>query len=350
MPNTSLILVGSYAEADQPGIYAFELGEDKGTLTSQGQFAGIKNPSFITAHPNGRWLYAVSETGQGSDGVVGGVCALSFERQPWQMSLLNTQSSEGDWPCHLQIDATGHWLFVANYGTGTAGVFPIQKNGALGPMAALVSHRGRGPNAQRQEGPHAHSATLTPDNAFVIVADLGIDSLMMYRFNNQDGSLKLHREIKTWPGAGPRHLTFHPGGHLAFVVNELDSTVTAYMYAAAEGKLTEKQTLEGLPPDAPENTAADIHINRAGTRLYTSNRGHNSVAVFEVAADGALTRLATPSCGGNWPRNFALARTEKFMLVANQYSGQISVLPLTDQLGEAVTQAAVPGASCVQVL
>ncbi|MBL8045064.1 MAG: lactonase family protein [Anaerolineales bacterium] len=350
MPNISLILAGSYAASDQPGIYAFEFDEDSGTLTPRGQFAGIKNPSFIAAHPNGRWLYAVSETGQGSDGVAGGVCALSFERQPWRIQLLNTQPSGGDWPCHLAIDATGRWLFASNYGSGNASAFPILEDGALGAMTALVSHSGQGPNAQRQEGPHAHSATLTPDNAFVIVADLGIDALMMYRFNVQDGSLKLHREIRTRPGAGPRHMAFHPSLSLAYVVNELDSTVTAYTYSAAEGALTEKQTLEGLPPNAPENTAADIHLNRAGTRLYTSNRGHNSIAVFEVAADGMLARLATPSCGGNWPRNFALSRAEKFMLVANQYSGQISVLPLTDELGEAVTQAAVPGASCLQVL
>jgi len=350
MPNSSLVLAGSYAESHQPGIYAFDFDEDSGALNPLGQFAGIKHPSFITAHPNGKWLYAVSETGHASDGVAGGVCALSFERQPWQMNLLNSQPSGGDWPCHLQIDATGRWLFVSNYGAGNAGVLPILEDGALGVMTALVSHSGHGPNAQRQEGPHAHSATLTPDNAFALVADLGIDALMMYRFSAQDGSLKLHREIRTRPGAGPRHMAFHPSGQWAFVVNELDSTVTAYTYSAADGNLTEKQTIEGLPPGAPENTAADIHLNRAGTRLYTSNRGHNSVAVFDVAADGTLTRLATPSCGGNWPRNFALARAEKFMLVANQYSGQISVLPLTDQLGGAVTQAAVPGASCLQVL
>lgn len=350
MPNTSLVLAGSYAADDQPGIYAFELDEDSGVLTPRGQLAGIKNPSFIVAHPNGRWLYAVSETGQGSDGVAGGVWALSFERQPWQATLRNTQPSGGDWPCHLQLDATSQWLFVSNYGTGNASVYPILADGTLGAATAQVQHAGSGPNVQRQEGPHAHSTTLTPDNAFAIVADLGIDALMMYRFNAQAGSLQLHREVKTQPGAGPRHMAFHPNGRALYVANELNSTVTFYAYDAADGTLSEQQALETLPAGAPENIVADIHLNRAGTRLYVSNRGHNSLAVFSVAADGTLTRLATPSCGGNWPRNFALSRNEKFMLVANQYSGQISVLPLTDQLGEAVTQAAVPGVSCLQIL
>ncbi len=350
MPS-SFILAGGYAPADKPGIHAFAFDETTGALTALGAFAGVRNPSFLMAHPNGRWLYSVSETAQGSDGAPGGVCALSFQRAPFTMQLLNQQPSGGDWPCHLTLDATGRWLFVANYGTGSARAFPIQADGALGELTAHVQHSGSGPNAQRQEGPHAHSTTLTPDNRYAIVADLGIDQLVMYAFDSTSGSLTRHGAMSTHPGAGPRHATFHPNGRTLYMANELDGTVSVCDYDAAAGALRVTQTLPTLPPDAPENTVADIHFAAASNRLYVSNRGHNSLAVYAADPDGKLTLLTIASCGGNWPRNFALAPAGGFVLVANQYDNEIAVLPLHpggDEVGPAVARAAVAGASSIQ--
>ncbi len=346
-----LLFVGSYAAADQPGIHAFHFDEASGALTPIGSLAGVANPSFLAVHPNRRWLYAVGETSQKNDGAPGSVWAVRFEREPWAIHRVNQQPSGGDWPCHLQIDATGRWLFVSNYGTGSVGVLPILADGALGEMTDLVQHRGHSVNPERQEGPHAHSATLTPDNRFVIVADLGTDELAVYRLDATAGKLGEHARVKTRPGAGPRHLAFHPDGQRVYVANELDSTVTVYDYDAASGALRERQSVEGLPPGAPENTAADIHLSPSGDRVYMSNRGHNSLAVFSVEADGRLTRIAAPSCGGNWPRNFALAPGGRFILVANQYSGEVSVLPRqagAEEIGAPVARAAVPQASCLQ--
>jgi 6-phosphogluconolactonase len=350
-PASSLVFFGGYATANQPGLRAFTFDEATGALTALGETAGIRNPSFLAVHPNQRWLYATSETGQASDGVGGGVWALSFEREPFALRLLNQQPTQGDWPCHLQLDATGQWLFVANYGTGSAAVFPLGADGSLGAMTAHVQHSGSGPNAQRQEGPHAHSTTLTPDNRYAIVADLGIDQMVIYAFDAARGALTPHGAMQGRPGAGPRHAVFHPNGRVLYIANELDGTVSVCDYDAANGTLREVQTLETLPPNPPENTVADIHLSAAADRLYVSNRGHNSLAVYDVKADEHLAPLAIPSCGGNWPRNFALSPGGRFILVANQYSNEVTVMPLNPgagEIGAPVARAAMPQASCVQ--
>ncbi len=346
-----VVFVGGYAAPNQPGIRAFAFDEASGALTLLGAFTGIANPSFLVVHPNRRWLYAVSETSQQQDGAPGRVWAFHFEREPLTISPINQQPSGGDWPCHLQLDATGRWLFVANYGTGSASVLPILDNGSLGETAELVQHHGKGVNPQRQEGPHVHSVTLTPDNGFAIVADLGIDQLVIYKFDAASGRLKVHGQMRARPGAGPRHAAFHPNGRMVYVANELDNTVSVCDYNPENGALREVQTLNTLPPDAPENTVADLHLSSTARRLYISNRGHNSLAVYDVNPDGRLTRLAILSCGGNWPRNFALAPGDRFVLVANQYSGEVAVLPLrvgSEELGAPVTRIAAPQASCVQ--
>jgi 6-phosphogluconolactonase len=346
-----VLFAGGYAAADQPGIHAFDFDAVTGSLALRGSFTGIANPSFLVLHPNGPWLYAVSETGQADGGEHGAVWAFQVDRQSSAVQPINHQSTRGDWPCHLQIDATGRWIFASNYGTGDVAVFPILEDGGLGEMKAFVQHHGHGPNPTRQEGPHAHSTTLTPDNNYAIVADLGIDQLLIYAFNGETGALRQHALTRTRPGAGPRHLAFHQDGRRVYVANELDSTVAVYEYDVSNGSLQELQTLDTLPPGAPENIVADIHVSANGQRVYVSNRGHNSVAVYAVRGDGQLTRLAVNACGGKWPRNFTLAPDGRFMLVANEHSDEIAVLPLLDstaELGEPVAWAAVGRPTCLQ--
>jgi len=348
-----VLYAGSYAAPEQPGIYAFTFDAGTGELTPRGSCAGIANPSFIVVHPNRQWLYAVSETSVEQDGVAGAVWALGCTRDPWGFTLINQQASGGDWPCHLAMHSTGRWLLVSNYATGTVGVFPILEDGALGAMRDLVRHAGSGPHPVRQQGPHAHSATFTPDERFAIVADLGLDALVIYAFDPAAGRLQAHAQVATRAGAGPRHMAFHPNGTRLYVANELDNTVAVYDYDAARGALQAGQILDTLPPGAPESTVADIHITPAGDRLYVSNRGYDSVAVFDVAADGQLASVAIRPCGGQWPRNFAIAPGGRFLLVANQYSDTITTLPVVagaEGLGTPAAQTAVPGASCVQFI
>jgi 6-phosphogluconolactonase len=345
--NQSLFFASSYATAEQPGIQTLSFDETSGEIKQVGSFAGINTPSFILAHPNRHWLYAVSETGQGSHGVSGAVWAIDAST----LQPINQRTTRGDWPCHLQLDATGAWLLATNYGTGNAAIYPLQADGSLGEMTDFVQHQGTGPNTARQEGPHAHSSIFTPDNRFAIVADLGIDQLVIYRFDAATGKLIQHSSVNTTPGAGPRHLAFHPNGRWLYAANELDSTITYYEYDDEHGALPERQHLPTIPLDSPENIVADIHISKSGSRVYVSNRGHNSIAVFDVSADGSLTLVSIPSCGGNWPRNFALSPGERFVLVANQYSNEICVLPVQEgreALGAPVSRVTMTGASCIQ--
>jgi 6-phosphogluconolactonase len=344
MGSTHLMLVGSYASAEQPGIYAFYFDSATGALSAHGSFAGVDNPSFLAVHPNGRWLYSVGEAGSGS------VWALRYQRDPWSIAAINNQPSHGDAPCHLLLDSTGRWLLVSNYSSGSAALLPILEDGALGEATDVVQHQGSGPNLQRQAGPHAHSAALTPDQRYAIIADLGIDQLVIYRFDATAGKLHPHGHASARPGAGPRHMVFHPNGQHLYAANELDSTVTLYDYDAAGGTLRERQTIDTLPHSVEGNSVADIHIAPSGQRLYASNRGHDSLAVYDIGADGQLTAVAFPSCGGKVPRNFALAPGERFVLAANQSSGDIAVLPVlagAAALGAPVARAAVPGASFI---
>jgi 6-phosphogluconolactonase len=350
MATNDVVVVSGYAPKDQTGIYAFGFDHATGALGAVGSFAGVENPSFAVVHPTQPWLYAVSET-SANDGAPGAVWALRFEHDGTSFERINQQASGGDYPCHLALDATNRWLLVSNYGSGTVGVLPVGDDGSLGGMTELVQHRGSGPNKARQEGPHAHSATWTPDNRFVIVADLGIDQLVMYAFDHQAGTLMPHKEINTRPGAGPRHLAFHPSGEQVYVANELANTVAMYAYDAGNGTLNEQQTLPTLPEGAPENTVADIHIAPDGSRVYVSNRGHNSIAVYDVAPSGQLALVAITPCGGDSPRNFALAPGGEWLLVANQNSNGVVVLPLNnaaEPIGAAIGHAVVLQPSCVQ--
>jgi len=353
MPNStqSFFFASGYASAEQSGIQSFSFDESIGKIKPVGAYSGINAPSYILSHPNGKWLYAVSETGQDSHGVLGSVRSFHFTREPFSITPINQQTTRGDWPCHLQIDGTGNWLIATNYGTGNAAIYPIQANGSLGEMTDFVQHQGKGPNAARQEGPHAHSSIFTPDNRFVIIADLGIDQLVIYKFDSATGKLSLHTSVNTTPGAGPRHLAFHSNRKWLYAANELNSTVTLYDYDATNGMLGERQSISSIPADAPENIIADIHISSNGKRLYVSNRGHNSIAIYDLGADGKLALDSISSCGGNWPRNFALSHSENFVLVANQYSNEVCVLPILagkEELGVPVMRTTLTGASCIQ--
>jgi 6-phosphogluconolactonase len=342
------VFTGSYGSTDQPGLRAYAFDPETGSLAARGEYVGIRAPSFVVVHPSHPWLYAVSETSIGSDGAAGHVYAFAFERAGDRVTFLplNRQPSGGDLPCHLRVDPAGKWLIVTNYGTGCVGVLPIQKDGRLGELCALVWHAGHGQHPERQAGPHAHSAIFTPDSDFVIAADLGMDALVTYRFVN--GRLSKVAETPTAPGAGPRHMAFHPNGRVLYVANELNGTLTVYQYTA--GSLEERETLTTLPDHAPENVVADLHITPAGDRVYVSNRGHNSLAVFAATPEGTLTWLALVDCGGNWPRNFALSPDGRFVLVANQYSGEVVTLPLqpgAGEIGAPVATIRAPDVSCI---
>jgi 6-phosphogluconolactonase len=331
------VYVGTYTSGESKGIYRFQLDLATGALTPEGEPAPAVNPSFLALHPGGRYLYAVNETGESRADKSGGVSAFSIDAATGGLTLLNQQPSGGPAPCHLWVDKEGRYLLVANYWDGSVSVLPIGADGRLGAATARVQHQGKSVNAERQEGPHAHSVVLDPANRFAFVADLGIDKLNVYRFDAAGGTLTPHQPPAAVlaPGSGPRHFTFHPDGRHAFVINELLSTVTAFAYDAEKGTLTERQSITTLPSGVTEtNLTAEVVVHPNGRLLYASNRGHDSLAVFTVdPATGKLAGAGHHLAQGKWPRNFAIDPTGTYLLLANQNSDNLVVFRIDPERG-----------------
>lgn len=345
--------VGTYTNGRREGIFAFQFDAERGTAQPLGATECLSNPSFLAIHPSRRFLYAVNEIGDFSGKPAGAVSAFAIEAQTGKLHPLNQQSSIGSGPCHLSVDATGRFVLVANYASGSVTVLPINADGSLAEASDFVQHRGSSVNPQRQEGPHAHSIILDPANRFAFVADLGLDKVMIYRFDAERGKLVPNDPpfAPVRPGAGPRHFTFHPNDHFAYVINELDNTVTAFAYDAERGALRELQTISTLPEGyAQTSYCADVHVAPTGRFLYGSNRGHDSIAIFAIGDDGRLSSLGQEPTRGHWPRNFALDPTGRFLWAANQESDAITLFAVDEATGRlsARDQLHVPKPVCVK--
>jgi 6-phosphogluconolactonase len=325
-----LLYVGTYTEGGRPeGIYLIRMDRRSGKLRRVGSVNAGANPSFLAIHPNGRVLYAVNEVEKLNGRATGAVSAFAIASDTGALTRRNEQPSEGGAPCYVSVDRSGRVVLVANYVGGNVALLPIQADGTLAPATQLVQHKGKGPNAARQDAAHAHCIVADPSNRFVLAADLGVDRVFVYRLDLDGKSLR-HVEggdAVMRPGAGPRHIAFHPTLPLVFVANELDSTVTTLRFDAERGALSPLDTRSTVPAGwTGTNYPADIHVASSGRTLYVSNRGHNSLAVFSVAkSTGALALNQVVSTDGDWPRNFTLDPTGRWMLVANQRSDSIVV-------------------------
>jgi len=350
----TLVYVGTYTGDTSKGIYAFRFDGASGKLTPVGLAAETRSPSFLSVSPNRRFLYAVNEISSFEGERAGSVSGFSIDAQSGRLTALNSKSSKGDGPCHLAVDATGRFLAVANYGGGNFSLVPIAADGRLGDSVAILANGGRGPDKERQEGPHAHAVVFDARNRYLLGADLGLDRVFIYKFDPSSGAIGANdpSSVQLAPGAGPRHVAFHPTLPLAFTINELSSTITSLSWDARTGRLAAAGSVSSLPADfSGQNSTAEIAVHPSGRFLYGSNRGHDSIAVFAVGADGRLARAAIPSCGGKWPRNFALAPSGRFVLVANQHSDNLAVLLIEiggAELGAARASVSVSKPSCVQ--
>ena len=351
-----LVYIGTYTgeQSESKGIYAFRMDMASGNLTSLGLAGETISPAFLTVHPNGRFLYAVNEVGEIEGKKGGAVSAFALNSDTGKLTLINRQPSKGASPCHLTGDKVGKTILVANYIGGTAATFPIQPDGQLSEASSVVEHKGSSTNPTRQEGPHPHGIYLDPANKFVVVPDLGQDKVLVYRFDAARGTLVANDppSASLKPGAGPRHFAFHPQARYAYVINELNSTITAFSYDSSKGVLTEIQTLSTLPADFKgENTTAEIAVHPSGRFLYGSNRGHDSIAVFHIdPKKGTLTSVQHQSTLGKTPRNFGIEPTGKFLLAANQDSNTLVVFkiaPKTGHLSRTGAPVNVPKPACV---
>ncbi len=345
-----LVYVGTYTGKQSRGIYAYRFNSSTGELKPLGLAAETPNPSWVTMHPTGDYLYAANETDRGM------VTAFRVDKESGKLKQLSQVSSRGSGPCALAVDKTGKSVMVANYGSGTLALLPIKADGSVAEASATIAHKGSGANPQRQGEPHAHSANFSPDNRFALSCDLGLDKVFIYRFDPARGSLADNEPPfgAVPPGSGPRHFAFHPNGKFAYVINELTSTVTAFSWNAAAGALKPLETVPSLPAGyAGEKSGAEITVHPSGKYLYASNRAQaSSVTVFAIdQVKGTLRTLEQVPTGGKEPRSFGIDPTGAFLLAANQNSNTIVVFridPKTGKLTSAGTKVEVGTPVCIQ--
>jgi 6-phosphogluconolactonase len=333
-----LVYVGTYTEegSTSKGIYAYRFDPSTAEITSLGLAAQTINPSFLAVHPNHRFLYAVNEVRNYAGQKSGAVSAFAIDRTTGKLTLLNEVASGGADPSYITVDKTGKYVLVANYTGGSVAGFPVLEDGRLGDVSAFVQHTGHGTNPERQAGPHAHSIDLSPDNRFAIVDDLGLDETLVYKFDSAKGSLAADpTPAKADPGSGPRHFAFHPNGKLAYVIDEMGSTVAVFRYDAGSGALRPLRTTSTLPGGfSGQNTAAEIQVHPSGKFLYASNRGHDSIAVFAIdASKGGLSPVEYVSTKGQSPRNFEIAPGGSWLFNANQKSDNLVIFRIHPQTG-----------------
>ncbi len=331
---TYLVYVGTHAIGKgSPGIFAYRFTAS-GEIRSIGLVQQMANPFFLAADASNRYLYA----GTIIDGhTTDSVTSFAIDRHLGTLTPLNAVSSLGRSACHLALDHSGKMLLVANYSSGSLAGFTLHPDGRIGDSVGFVQHRGSRVDPERQEGPHPHAVVLAPDNRFVFFPDLGLDQIRIYRLDPTEQRFTENDPpyVKVTAGSGPRHMVYGHRGNFAYVVNELQSTVTVFAYEATRGSLAAQQTVSALPPGFEgKNTGAEIAIENAGHFLYTSNRGHDSIAVFSIdQTNGMLTPLAYVPSGGREPWSFHIDPSGRYLLSANKESDNVVVFRLDPKTG-----------------
>ncbi len=349
MEKESLVFIGTYTDpilfgtgkvlqGKGEGIYVYRLDPSSGSLEFVSKTTGITNPSYLAFDATQKFLYAVNELKTYEGKPTGTISAFAVDATTGKLELLNRQLTHGTDPCHVLVDDRREHVFVANFMSGSVCVLPVRDDGSLGEASDFVQHQGSGIDPARQKGPHAHSVTLDASNRYAFVPDLGLDRLMVYRFDPKRGMLDANAVpwIKMKPGAGPRHLSFHPAGTFAYLVNELDSTVAALAYDASAGTFGHLQTVATLPEGfAGASTCADIQVAPKGAFVYTSNRGHDSIVIHRIdPLAGTLDYVGHEPTQGKTPRSFGIDPTGNFLIAANQDSDTVVTFHIDPESGK----------------
>lgn len=349
-PTSRLIgLVGTYTKGSSQGIYSFELDTQIGAITNVQVAAQVDNPTYLAIQRDHPYLYSVKKAGES-----GGIAGYQIDKQNGQLTLINSHVVEGVPPCHLSIHSSCRYVVTANYHKGTVDLYRVEpETGSIETLCSSIAHQGSGPNKQRQEKPHVHYAGFTPDEKYVAVVDLGTDKLVTYAIHNE--ALMEVSSLSVKPGSGPRHLVFHPNKPIAYCMTELSSEVIALRYSPEDGSFAEDQYISTLPEGYQgESYGSAIHISADGRYVYAANRGHDSIALFATApATGHLALVEHTPSEGNWPRDFALDPTERFLVCSNQNSGNLVLFARDSTTGRLKLLQAdlpVPDPVCVKFL
>jgi 6-phosphogluconolactonase len=331
------VYFGTYTGAKSKGIYRSTM-TDEGKLSAPELVAETASPSFLAVHPNGRYLYAIGEVDKFKEQKAGAVSAYAIDRKTGQLTLLNQQSSGGTGPCHLDVDRKGRCVLVANYGGGSVKALPINKDGSLGDSGTFIQHQGSSVNKSRQQAPHGHAMLVDPSQKFAVACDLGLDQVLVYKLDAAKAMLTPNDPpfATIAPGSGPRHLAFHPDGKFAYVINELNCTMTAFAWDSKRGVLREVQTISTLPGEFQRGySTAEVYVHPSGKFVYGSNRGHDSIVVYACdEKTGKLTLVEHQSTQGKTPRHFGIDPKGQFLLAENQSSDSVVVFRIDRKTGK----------------
>jgi len=327
-----VIYVGTYTGDMSKGIYAFRFDDSSGQLTSLGLAAETRSPSFLASSADGRFVFAVNEVQNYGGGASGSVTSFAVDAATAKLTELSVQATKGTGPCHLILDRTGRHLAVANYGGGNYALFPVAPDGRLQPATAVVDGLGAGPATSK---PLGHAVGFDAGNRFLVTADKGLDRMLVYQFDAATGGLKPNDPASATlpPKSGPRHFAFHPSGRWLFTINEQAATITTFAWDATRGQLTARGSVPTRPAEVTTGSTAEIAVHPSGRFVYGSNRGHDSIAVFGVGDDGALTFVEYESTRGQTPRSFALDPSGRWLIAANQRTNTLAVFRIDQATG-----------------
>lgn len=333
------VYFGTYTGAKSKGIYVSRMSDD-GKFSPPELAAETASPSYLAVHPKGKYLYAVGEVAKFRNQNAGAVSAYAIDGKTGMLTLLNQQSSGGGGPCHIGVDAKGRTVLVANYGGGSVKALPINKDGSLGDSGTFIQHRGSSVDKSRQEAPHGHAILVDPTQKFAVACDLGLDQVLVYKLEAAKAALAPNDPpfATVAPGAGPRHLAFHPKGKFVYVINEMNCTMTAFAWDGKRGALSEIQTISTLPgPLQRGYSTAEVYVHPSGRFVYGSNRGHDSIVVYSCdPRTGRLTLVEHQPTQGRTPRHFAIDPKGRFLLAENQGSDSVVVFRIDQKTGRLV--------------
>lgn len=328
-----LIYIGTYTGQASKGIYAFRFDDQTGALTPAGLAAETPSPSFLTASANGRFVYAVNELQTFGSEASGSVTAFAVDSATGKLTELNVQPSKGTGPCHLALDRTGRYLAVANYNGGNFALFPVSADGRLQPASAVVQGEATEPGPTGKIVRLGHSVGFDATNKYMVAADKGLSRMLVWAFDAATGTLTPHGSVALAPGSGARHYAFHPSGQWLFTITEQGATIDTLAWDRNAGTLTPLSRVPTRPEGVTTGSTAEIAVHPNGRFVYGSNRGHDSIAVFSVGANGALTLVEHESTRGQTPRNFAIDPTGKWLIAANQRSNTLAVFSIDQSTG-----------------
>ncbi len=351
-----ILYVGTYSVRGSQGIYVYQFNRDSLALHLVQTVNHLSDPSYLTVSPDGKFLYAANGGTVNDSAHWGSVSAYSIDQSSGKLTHINDKTSFGSDPCHIEIDHTGHTILLTNYNNAVLSAYILNNDGSISDKFQVFQETGSSIVKDRQASAHVHSTLFTPDNKYVYVADLGADRVRIYNYDSSAYTISPAESqfVSAIPGSGPRHMAIFPGMPYMYLVQELSSTITVFSLNP-ESSPSIIQTLSTLPAGYDSvNDAADIHIAPSGKFLYSSNRGHNSIAIFSInQQNGQLTALGYHSCGGNWPRNFLMDPKGQYLFVANKLSDNIAILKIDHDAGglsDTNVSVSVPSPVCIKHL